>query len=138
MNTNGIFAEQKIGGTVYKDDTISGQINKQQILSGIVNKEQYQKGVIQREGTIQGTIQKQSTLSGVIKDNNSITGTIGYAEGQSEYPIYDGRYTVIPTKYEQSLETKNKIVKADIKIKEIPYYETSNISGTTVYIANEV
>lgn len=55
-----------------------------------------------------------------------------------EYPYYDGEYEVTPSVDEQILETKDTVMLDDLTIKSVPYYETSNISGTTVYIASEV
>ena len=53
--------------------------------------------------------------------------------------IYDGEYTFTPKAHEaQTAETKNKFLTDDISVLKIPYFETSNQSGTTVYIANEV
>lgn len=55
------------------------------------------------------------------------------------FETYDGLHTVTPTRSVQRLETKNKIVKKDIVIKEVPFSETSNTAGgTTFYIAMEV
>ena len=52
---------------------------------------------------------------------------------------YTGEYEVTPKAYiEQELETQNKVLTKNIKVKEIPYFETSNIYGDTVYIGSEV
>lgn len=51
---------------------------------------------------------------------------------------YDGDYEVIPKTYSQTLGTKLKFMTDDMTIKEIPYFETSNEDGTTVYIANTI
>lgn len=52
---------------------------------------------------------------------------------------YQGSYVVTPKANSQTvLETKGKTMSDDVTVVEIPYYETSNISGSTVYIANEV
>lgn len=52
---------------------------------------------------------------------------------------YTGEYTVIPKANEETvLRTKEKRMLDDVTVTEIPYYETSNTSGTTVYIAGEV
>lgn len=54
-------------------------------------------------------------------------------------PEYEGEYEVIPKVIEQKLPTANKLLTEDIKIKEIPYFETSNTSGGhTVFIGKEV
>jgi len=52
------------------------------------------------------------------------------------YERYEGAYEVIPAVTEQTLETENKIMVADVEIKKIPYYEVTNAAnGTTVTIA---
>ena len=52
---------------------------------------------------------------------------------------YTGDYVVTPKAHEQTvLPTKRKIMADDVTVLEIPYWETSNISGKTVYIAEEV
>lgn len=53
--------------------------------------------------------------------------------------LYDGTYVVTPAaNRDQILPTKNKILLEDVTVLKVPYYETSNISGNTVYIASEV
>lgn len=49
-------------------------------------------------------------------------------------PDYQGKYEVIPTMQEKTLQTKNKSMKDDITIKKIPSYEVSNDTGTTFII----
>lgn len=52
-----------------------------------------------------------------------------------EGDIYEGNYTITPSVQEQEMFTKNKIMKENVKINSIPYYETSNNSdGLTVII----
>ena len=51
---------------------------------------------------------------------------------------YEGSYDVTPTTEAQTLETANKLLTANIKVKSIPYFEVSNQNGTTVYIGGEV
>lgn len=51
--------------------------------------------------------------------------------------IYTGAYEVTPKTYSQTLATQNKKMYNDVRVLEIPYYETSNDKdGKTVYIAN--
>lgn len=58
-------------------------------------------------------------------------------EGQS-YDVYDGQYEVTPSAHNQIvLETREKLMADDVTVLKIPYYETSNESGLTVYIAGE-
>ena len=52
---------------------------------------------------------------------------------------YTGEYTVTPKAHEETvLPTKRKLMLNDVTVLEVPYYETSNEHGTTVYIAREV
>lgn len=59
-------------------------------------------------------------------------------EAPTSYELYDGEYSVTPKIQSQTLGTKEKIMKNDLEVKAIPYYETSNDSGTTIYIAKEI
>ena len=48
---------------------------------------------------------------------------------------YEGITNVTPKPYEaQILQTKDKRVLEDITVEKIPYFETSNDTGTTVFI----
>lgn len=47
---------------------------------------------------------------------------------------YEGPTTVIPTADQQVLGTKDLVVREDITVEPIPYYETSNDYGVTVII----
>ena len=52
---------------------------------------------------------------------------------------YEGEYTVIPKANAPTvLETAGKTLDKDVTVTKIPYYETSNPTGDTVYIASEV
>lgn len=52
---------------------------------------------------------------------------------------YGGEYVVIPKANEnQVLLTQNKILSENVTVTKVPYFETSNIYGDTVYIASEV
>lgn len=47
---------------------------------------------------------------------------------------YKGSYEVTPRLEEQTLPTALKVMRNDVKIKEIPYAEVSNTSGGTTVI----
>ena len=52
---------------------------------------------------------------------------------------YVGNYIVIPLAYQQQeLKTKNKLMKENVVVKEVPFFEVSNVEGTTIYIGSEV
>ena len=72
-----------------------------------------------------------------IERRNHIT----YGVGEGDTPIiYEGDYDVIPLAFQETvLKTKNKKLVDNIVVKEIPYYETTNLSGgNTVYIAGHI
>lgn len=68
-----------------------------------------------------------------IKDEQNIKLKISEGGG-GIYPVYTGETEVEPKTVPQTLETKNKSVLSDINVLKIPYFETSNIKGTTVII----
>ena len=52
---------------------------------------------------------------------------------------YKGNYTVTPKVEKQELETRQKFLTENVKIKEIPFFEVSNIEGgQTVFIGKEL
>ena len=75
----------------------------------------------------------------------SVNQTVGVAQGVITVPVYkdvpeyQGVYDVTPKVVEQRMETKNKVLRDDVIIKSIPFFNVSNTSGgSTVYIGNEV
>ena len=52
---------------------------------------------------------------------------------------YLGEYVVTPKVDEQIMETKDKVLTEDIKIKNIPFFDVSNESGgSTVFIGGKI
>lgn len=49
-------------------------------------------------------------------------------------PQYVGEYTIIPDFEKQQLETKNKMLKDNVVVEEIPHYMVSNSTGNTFVI----
>lgn len=83
----------------------------------------------------------QTTVNGNISPITTISGNITYGVGEGDTPIiYEGDYDVIPLAFQETvLKTKNKKLVDNIVVKEIPYYETTNLSGgNTVYIAGHI
>lgn len=71
----------------------------------------------------------------------NMTGTIGngIVKYDSSTELYTGEYNVVPkATEEQRLPCAGKKMKKDITVQRVPYYETSNDTGITVYIASEV
>lgn len=80
------------------------------------------------------TIKQQSTLEGTAKYSTAVLkATVSYSIS-GIVQAYDGDYIVTPKTTTQVLSTKNKRLTSDITVNSIPYFETSNEDGTTVYI----
>ena len=101
------------------------------------------KACLSNSNNLIGTLKINSSMAGIISDTNSIKGIIKDSDNliyetnldnSSSYPTYDGSYDIIPRVDEQTLETKNKVLRDDVLVESIPYYQTSNPYGNTVYI----
>ena len=71
----------------------------------------------------------------------NMTGTIGngIVKYDSSTELYTGEYDIVPkAAEEQKLPCAGKKMLKDVDIKAIPFFETSNEAGTTVYIAAEI
>lgn len=111
-------------------------------LKGIVSTRHQIKGVINvRHPKLQPKrIKPELTEQTVYPD----IGYDGFSEviveaGGEIIPDYDGgAYDITPKPYEsQTFETKGKRMMDDVTVRAIPYYETSNVSGITIYIGGE-
>ena len=89
-------------------------------------------------GTVRGVL-NAATITGVIGAEN-VTGVIGngIARVDGSTDPYLGEYEVTPKVDAQTMPCAGKKMLKDVDIKAIPFFETSNEAGTTVYIAAEV
>lgn len=71
-------------------------------------------------------------------DQNFIIDFGEIQEAGGSIPSYTGDYEVTPTASGFTMPTQNKKMTDDVTVKAIPYYETSNPSGKTVYIAGQI
>lgn len=92
-------------------------------------------GVIS-DNTLKGKLNDLGQIKGKLFSDYSMVVDIGNAS--ISRPNYDGDYTITPSINEQTLETKNKVMTDDLNIKQIPYFQTSNEYGDTIYIGKEV
>lgn len=94
-------------------------------------------GGIKALDSLSGTISAEDTLHGKLSGDVGLKGSICVTK---EYDAYTGAYTVTPKAFDsQILETANKVLKENVTVSEVPYWETRNESnGTTAYIAKEV
>ena len=121
------------------DGILSGQISSiSSITSNLstVHNIQYSLDKQNPESEVQ-LLKTDGELTGEIVSTYEITSEITSAlaiQGQvSTMPLlhnYEGTYEISPVaELDIILETSNKILKNDIVVKEIPYFETSNESG---------
>ncbi len=94
-------------------------------------------GGIKALDSLSGAISIENALRGKLSGDASLKGSICVTK---EYDAYAGEYTVTPKAFNsQVLETANKVLKENVTVSEVPYWETRNESnGTTAYIAKEV
>lgn len=84
-------------------------------------------------GQLKGTIVGTNTLVGKVTNAEFLKGNI-FIPLSVKSATYDGDYEIIPKVNAQTIETKNKKMKENLTVLAIPYYETSNPTGKTVYI----
>lgn len=119
---------------------LKGTISTQTSLTGTIQQEKGLKGVIDASsdnisfGYLKAIISNSTFLSGKVNFTNELKGAISTLESVDSY---DGDYLITPRIKSQFLFTKNKKMNDDITVLAIPYYETSNLSGKTVYIGGE-
>lgn len=52
---------------------------------------------------------------------------------------YEGDYRVTPKANEEIvLQTKDKLMRENVTVEKVPFFDVSNDFGTTIYIASEV
>lgn len=85
------------------------------------------------------SVLSSGTVRGVL-NAATITGAIGngIARVDGSTDPYLGEYEVTPKVDAQTMPCAGKKMLKDVDIKAIPFFETSNEAGTTVYIAAEV
>lgn len=119
---NGILDQLNINGKIQDNIEIKGTIQSNEL-----------KGTIQDDNKIIGTLTSQLSIVGSVGNTTTLIAHI--QPGITTFPTYTGEYIIIPSLEEQILETKNKITRENVEVKEIPYSETSNDYGYTVTIA---
>ena len=75
-----------------------------------------------------GRLTETSSLRGSLSSASTLTGSLTVPSVVGSQP-YTGVYEVTPAVYSQTLETAGKRLAEDVTVLEIPFYETSNLSG---------
>lgn len=94
--------------------------------------------IIPLEVKVDVSIDNEINIEAVQDESIEMTLDVAIVEGTGGEP-YEGEYIITPLPYQETiLQTKDKILSEDIRVLEIPYFETSNVSGLTIYIGSEV
>lgn len=73
---------------------------------------------------------ESNQLTATFHDSDQLIAEFGEMYRSGEYEYYDGEYVVTPQAWEQTvLSTHNLVLRDDVTVLEIPYFETSNVSG---------
>lgn len=73
-----------------------------------------------------------ATVNGEIRTRAELHGTVQILK---EHETYEGTYNIVPKGVTQTLYTTDKLMKENVVVEKIPYYEVSNDSdGITAII----
>ena len=124
---------------------LTGSINKVELISGSINGGAIKatinpvfrlSGLVNSPEGIFGKINPHPSLSGIVNKEQQMSAVVGIYEGMNPEK-YDGDYVFNPkTDSEQTIDTEHKFLTRDIIVNKIPYFETANLTGTTVYIGD--
>lgn len=126
-----------LNGTINTSLSLNGKIIPSLSLNGKVGGTNQLSGKIAEIEQIKGKIESKINIIGAISLNNVLKGTLTIG-GSGSYQEYSGSYEIIPKPTAQTLKTTNKLMRQDVEIMSIPYFETSNVYGNTVYIGSEM
>ena len=108
---------------------LKGTITAPARLVGTIEQIDNLKGTI--DISLKAVISNSVSLIGKLNPTNKLQGIISAIEPVESYK---GDYTITPKVDSQTMRTKNKKMEDNITVLAIPYYETSNLTGKTVYI----
>jgi hypothetical protein len=117
---------------------ISGKLSPHANIKGSIKDKSNLTASIMEHVQISGSLSPRSQISGSVKDRRNLKATINVPVFE-HHDSYEGDYVVVPKADSGTvLETQGKLMTDDVEVIKIPYFETSNLSGKTVYIASEV
>ena len=91
-------------------------------------------GEIQKRADISGSVNGISKISGEVNPEKHMDASVSLF-GDKEPIRYSGDHEFTAnTEEDYSVDTKFKMMSSNIVIKKVPYFETSNPTGTTIYI----
>lgn len=84
------------------------------------------------------SISNQNIDMTITQNNINVPVGIGAKYVVDEAKSYEGPYNVTPKPFNSIiLETNGLLMNDDVTIQKIPYYDTSNLYGTTIFIAED-
>lgn len=125
-----INAVGELKGTIIAPARLVGTIEQIEGLKGIIDISPDSVS----HGNLKAVISNSVALTGKINSINKLQGVISVLEPVDSYK---GDYIITPKVESQSIKTKNKKMEDNVTVLAIPYYETSNPTGKTVYIGGE-
>ena len=125
-----INAVGELKGTITAPARLVGTIEQIEGLKGIIDISPDRVSY----GSLKAVISNSVALTGRINSINKLQGVISVLEPVDSYK---GDYIITPKVESQSIKTKNKKMEDNVTVLAIPYYETSNPTGKTVYIGGE-
>lgn len=113
-----------INGTLTGGSGLAGHITVEDGIEGDTSTEELH---------LDATLTPTQRIGGVLQGIQTLIGSV--TVGNCGYEEYRGDYEVIPkVSSDQVLSTKDKKMNRDVTVFKVPYWETSNESGITVYI----
>ena len=86
------------------------------------------------------TLAEESPLRVTLEKGGDVSVRLDAAVGNVEpVPVFDGEYDITPQAHEATvLRCEGMRMRDDVTVRKVPYFATTNPTGTTVYIASEV
>ena len=121
-------------------DTLNGQIKDNSKLSGFLTSNGLKlTGSLSTDKTLTGQlVSSKLNLQGNLSSDKVLMEGVITIPPEIPTDIYEGDYTVTSKPFKTNeIQTQGLKMRENIIVLEIPYYETSNVSGYTVYIGGE-
>ena len=121
-------------------DTLNGQIKEDNKLYGFLTSDNFGlTGSLSSNNVLVGQLISQGlNLQGGLSTDNILMEGIITIPPEIPTDTYEGEYTIVSKPFETNeIQTQGLKMRKNIVVSEIPYYETSNVSGYTVYIGGE-
>ena len=127
---------------IFEPQVIDATIEQNDVIDSIISVNESHDVIIAEPRVIDVDVMiDEEIVSSVAQNDESIDAIteVVIVHNSGDYEYYDGAYHVTPKAYDDiALETKEKLMRDNVTVDSVPYYETHNEKGTTIYIASEV